>query len=84
MLRRLGRPKRPSCYLCIQDEIYDRRARHPPADVRVGICREPYALAVCHAHLTQLEHALPTGGVWVVERLAGADGVVSRQVGEAE
>ncbi len=58
----------PTCYVCRRDGIFDRTARHPAAAVRVGICREPYALDVCERHLGPLQATLPTGGLWVIER----------------
>jgi hypothetical protein len=57
----------PTCYVCRQDGIFDRTARHPAAAVRVGICREPYVLDVCERHLGPLQATLPTGGLWVIE-----------------
>src|SRR5689334_11437677 len=58
----------PTCYVCRRDGIFNRTARHPAAAVRVGICREPYALDVCERHLGPLQATLPTGGLWVIER----------------
>ena len=70
MARRARKLRHPPCYLCVQDEIYGRNARHPRATVGVGICREPYFLTACDVHLAQLQQALPHGGVRVVERYA--------------
>jgi hypothetical protein len=43
---------------------------HPAAVVRIGLCREPYRMAVCDRHLAQLQEALPASSVWVIERYA--------------
>jgi hypothetical protein len=58
----------PACSVCVQDEIYDQAGRHPPAAVRVEVCREPYVLRLCEHHLAQLRRVLPAGGVQVVQR----------------
>jgi hypothetical protein len=68
MRKRARTPKAPFCYVCVKDGIYERTALPPRATVRIGICREPYAINVCEGHLVQLEHALPKGGVWVLKR----------------
>jgi len=61
-------PANPGCLICAQDELYDRSGRHPAAAVRVGICREPYALDVCGRHLARLQQELPARGVWILKR----------------
>jgi hypothetical protein len=72
MARLAPNPRRPRCYVCVQDEIYDQTGRHPAATVRVGISRRPYGLKVCERHLAQLQQTLPASGVWVVERYTSA------------
>ena len=63
-----GSDRRPACAACTADHIHDRSGRIRIAAVRVGICREPYALNLCHPHLAQLRQALPKAGVWLIKQ----------------
>jgi hypothetical protein len=60
--------RRPACYVCARVGVYLRTGRRSVAAVRVGVCREPYVMAVCERHLVWLQKMLPASGVWVVER----------------
>jgi hypothetical protein len=66
--RRARKVGPPPCTACGQDAIRGGRLVRPPrAVVRVGLCREPYVMALCEHHLAQARRLLPAGGVWVIE-----------------
>ena len=79
--RRRG-DRRPSCYACRQDGIYDRSASITWATVRVQVPFEPYALNLCDRHLDELQHEFSGNSVEVTQRYGTADAVGEAARGE--